>query len=66
MLKESDRYELPKTKAGQKKVHIELFLKYFAKDDARKIQEILGNGLYIPQEILNHSLLRSEMIDRKV
>lgn len=61
MLNESIKYNLPKTKSGQKKVDINLFLNNFNKDETKHILDILNNGLYIPQEILNYQLLLNVM-----
>lgn len=61
MLNESTKFNLPKTKLGQKKVDINLFLDNFNKDETELILNILNNGLYIPQEILNYQLLINVM-----
>lgn len=61
MLKESEKFRLPDTKSGQKKTDIELFLQNFNNENKQKIINILDNGLYIPQEILNYKLLLSIM-----
>lgn len=44
---------LPKTKEGQNKNISETFLKEFDEDYRTQIEEILKDGLYIPQEIVN-------------
>ncbi|PEQ91751.1 hypothetical protein CN481_15795 [Bacillus sp. AFS006103] len=61
MLEEAQKYNLPKTKSGQKKTDIQEFLKYFNNTKAEEIMNILDNGLYIPQEILNYPLLKTTM-----
>lgn len=61
MLNESIKYNLPKTKLGQKKVDINLFLNNFNDDETKQILEILNNGLYVPQEILNYQVLLNVM-----
>ena len=48
-----NKYELPPTKEKQNKNIKGIFLNYFDDDYKNKILEILNNGLYIPQEILN-------------
>lgn len=40
---------------------LDRFLSHFKADDQEKILKILGNGQYIPQEILNHKILRAKM-----
>ncbi len=61
MLVESEKYNLPKTKSGQKKVDINLFLKNFDHKEQIMILKILNNGFYIPQEILNYQLFLKVM-----
>lgn len=61
MLKESEKYDLPETKEGQRKIDIEEFLNNFNYEDAEKIKNILRRGLYIPQEILNYQLFKTKM-----
>ena len=63
MLLETKNYNLPKTKQGQKKNDLHLFLKNFTQEHQAQIQEILENRLYIPQEILNYALLKSKMLE---
>ena len=61
MLQESKMYELPETKIGQKKTNISKFLQKFKEEEAEQIRNILSQGSYIPQEILNYSLLKKQM-----
>jgi hypothetical protein len=61
MLRESKNMKLPNTKKGQKKINIDEFLSCFDEDDEKMILNILENGLYIPQEILNYQLLKTKM-----
>lgn len=61
MLRESKNVKLPNTKKGQKKINIDEFLCCFDEDDEKMILNILENGLYIPQEILNYQLLKTKM-----
>lgn len=61
MLKESSKFNLPKMKKGQKKIDISLFLKNFKEDEVKVIVNILENGFYIPQEILNYPLFKFKM-----
>lgn len=61
MLLESEKYNLPKTKAGQKKIDVNLFLENFNNTDKVKILKILNKGLYVPQEILNYQVFLRAM-----
>jgi hypothetical protein len=61
MLEEAQKYNLPKTKSGQKKTDIQEFLKNFNNTKADEIMNILDKGFYIPQEILNYPLLKTIM-----
>jgi hypothetical protein len=61
MMEEAKKYNLPKTKLGQKKTNIQEFLKDFNITKAEGILSILDNGFYIPQEILNYPLLKAIM-----
>lgn len=65
MLRESKKYRLPKTKEGQRRrsIDIDLFLQHFPAAEQAQIKGILGQGTYIPQEILNYPLLRSKMME---
>ncbi|OZM56438.1 hypothetical protein CIB95_11730 [Lottiidibacillus patelloidae] len=64
MLKEANIYNLPKAKAGQKKIDLSLFLNEFTASDKADITTILENGYYIPQEILNYPLFKAKMMER--
>lgn len=64
MLKEATNYELPPTKAGQRRMDIQDFTKLFTEEEAAEIQRILESGLYIPQEILNYPLMKIKMARR--
>lgn len=56
MLKKAEEKEkLPEMKAGQNRGKMAVFLSYFAPDDADAMEQILADGRYIPQEILNIS-----------
>lgn len=67
MLTESRRYDLPRAKTGQKKADISAFLSHFHDPELQEIKDILENGRYIPQEILNYQLLKRKMLeDRKL
>ncbi|MBD7912480.1 Wadjet anti-phage system protein JetD domain-containing protein [Clostridium cibarium] len=48
-----EKYDLPKTKEGQNRNLKGEFIKEFSEKYKVKIEEILKNNLYIPQEILN-------------
>lgn len=61
MLAESEKYKLPETKTGQKKIDISMFLEHFNRHEAESVLRILEAGLYIPQEILNYQLLLNAM-----
>lgn len=63
MLIESQKYNLPITKAGQRKVDITMFLQQFSAQEQTKISNILQKGTYIPQEILNYPLLKGKMME---
>lgn len=63
MLTESQKYNLPKTKAGQRKVDITMFLQPFSNQEQTVISNILRKGTYIPQEILNYHLLKGKMME---
>lgn len=63
MLAEAKKYNLPKTKAGQRKGDITLFLRQFSEEERTKISDILRKGTYIPQEILNYHLLKGKMME---
>ena len=63
MLDEAEKYELPKAKAGQRKVDIRPFLEHFSAAEREKIKHILEQGTYIPQEILSYPLLKEEMME---
>jgi hypothetical protein len=63
MLKESAKFLLPETKAGQKKINIDEFLENFSSQEVDEIKQILEKGRYIPQEILNYSLLKDKMME---
>lgn len=65
LLKSSEgKFKLPQTKAKQNRKSIELFLKEFSAKEGAVINNILEEGKYIPQEILNresfYSRLKSE------
>lgn len=51
--KSNDIKSLPKTKEGQNRNINEYFLQQFSLEYKEKIEEILKNDLYIPQEIIN-------------
>lgn len=53
--------KLPLTKEGQRAVDIEDFLELFNPDYRSKIEKILMCGRYIPQEIINYSVLNEIM-----
>ncbi len=63
MLQKSTQYDLPKTKAGQRVTDIQAFLTHFNERECQSINHILHSGLYIPQEILNYSLLKNKMME---
>lgn len=63
MLRQAKQYDLPKTKAGQKKVEIEPFLLNFNGEESNEIIQILDSGRYIPQEILNYPLIKTKMME---
>lgn len=63
MLRQAKQYDLPKTKAGQKKVVIEPFLLNFNDEESNEIIQILDSGRYIPQEILNYPLIKTKMME---
>ena len=53
MIDKSKEYELPKTKEGQNKNIGTEFLDEFTEEYQSRIEYILNNDLYIPQEIIN-------------
>ncbi len=61
MLALAKNYNLPNTKAGQKRVEIQTFLDNFSNAESAEIEKILKSGVYIPQEILNYQLMKSKM-----
>ena len=61
MLREAREYDLPEAKKGQKKADLQEFAKHFEHDEGIQIENILEQGRFIPQEILNYSLFRSKM-----
>lgn len=63
MLRQAKQYDLPKTKAGQKKVGIEPFLLNFNVEESNEIIKVLDSGRYIPQEILNYPLIKTKMME---
>lgn len=52
MLNKADSYRLPATKEGQNRNIGSEFFSYFDDDTVKQMNEILNQGLYIPQEIL--------------
>lgn len=55
MLQKSRRLHLPKTKEGQNKRISDRFFSYFTEAQKKEMAEILRQGCYIPQEILNYA-----------
>lgn len=52
MLQKAEGLQLPSTKEGQARICINSFLTDFSAEEQRKIQQILEDRVYIPQEIL--------------
>ncbi|WP_262174179.1 Wadjet anti-phage system protein JetD domain-containing protein [Saccharococcus sp. Marseille-Q5394] len=61
MLALADGRKLPFSKEGQRQTDISHFLQQFDQEAVEKIRSILGQGLYIPQEILNYSWMKKNM-----
>lgn len=67
LLKISERqFELPRTKEKQSKKYIELFLEEFNSEERILINNILEEGRYIPQEILNRECFLQQIQNGKV
>ncbi len=65
MLEVHPMTEYPKTRDQRApRADLESFLSHFKTDHQEKIVRILEKGQYIPQEILNHKILRSRMKGR--
>jgi hypothetical protein len=63
MLLKAKDLTLPHTKEGQIKGDMTRFLECFNKQNRQVIRNILEQGLYIPQEILNYSWMKSKMLE---
>lgn len=61
MLWNAKDFSLPYTKEGQIKGEISRFLEHFNEQNQQEIRNILEQGFYIPQEILNYSWMKAEM-----
>ncbi len=62
MLMEEHQLDYPLTRDNRPpRADLESFLSNFNIEQQKKIQWILENGQYIPQEILNHKILRTKM-----
>lgn len=61
MLLKAKSFSLPNTKDGQIKGNVTRFLTHFNEQNQQEIRNILEQGLYIPQEILNYSWMKSKM-----
>lgn len=63
MLVNAKDCSLPYSKEKQIKLDISGFLENFNEQNQKEIRTILERGLYIPQEILNYSWMKSKMLE---
>lgn len=61
MLNEAKTVTLPKSSEQQQNTEGNVFFEYFNERQAKDINELLTNGVYIPQEILTYGFLKKKI-----